>query len=214
MKLKEIYLENQARRYSSITKIKKENIKLEMNPIKKIRSNWILLLAFLVAIIAILLLDFDPKYFIASLGLIFALVIVFIFGNKSTLSCDKNALNIKQGFQKVDIPYDRLRNVYIGKVGGVLFFLPAITYNIVIRYEDNFSFLRELEFSLFCADEQELNEFINNFLIEEKVEEKYVLFEKRKFARRLLSTLLTIILFVILLIYFLPKCGINFSSII
>lgn len=202
MKLKEIYLENQARRYSSVDKIKKENIKLEMNPIKKIKSNWILLLAFLVAIIAILLLDFKPKYFITSLFLIFALVIVFIFGNKATLICDKNTLNVKQGFQKVDIPYDRLRNVYIGKVNGVIFFLPAITYNIVIRYEDNFSFLRELEFSLFCANAQEVNNFINNFLIEEKVEERYVQFEKRKFGRRLLSSLLTIALFIILLIYF------------
>ena len=203
MKIKEIYSENQTRRYSNIKKIKKENIKLEMNPIKKIKNDWIILLAILVVIIAILLLDFNPKYFITSLVLIFLLVLVFIFGNKSTLTCDKNTLNIKQGFQKVDIPYDHLKNVYIGKVGGILFFLPAITYNIVIRYEDNLSFLRELEFSLFCADVEDVNNFINNFLIEEKVEERYVQFEKRKFARRVFNSLITIALFIILLIWFL-----------
>ncbi|MBP3502913.1 MAG: hypothetical protein J6K42_05530 [Clostridia bacterium] len=209
MKLKEIYLENQVRRYSSINKIKKENIKLDIDPIKKIKNNWIILLAMFVIIIAMLLLNFNLSYFIVSIGLIFTLVIVFIFGNKSTLLCDKNTLNVKQGFQNINIPYNRLKNVYIGKVSGVLFFLPAMTYNIIIRYEDNFSFLRELEFSLFCADTKEVNDFINNFLIEEKVEERYVRYEKRKIFRRLLSTLITVILAVGLLIYFLPKCGIN-----
>ena len=209
MKLKEIYLENQVRRYSSINKIKKENIKLDIDPIKKIKNNWIILLAMFVIIIAMLLLNFNLSYFIVSIGLIFTLVIVFIFGNKSTLLCDKNTLNVKQGFQNINIPYNRLKNVYIGKVSGVLFFLPAMTYNIIIRYEDNFSFLRELEFSLFCADTKEVNDFINNFLIEEKVEERYVRYEKRKIFRRLLSTLITVIFAVGLLIYFLPKCGIN-----
>lgn len=209
MKLKEIYSENKNRRYSNINTIKKENVKLEMNPIKKIKSNWIILLAIFVAIIGILLLDFNPKYFIASLGVMFLLVVVFIFGNKANLICDKNVLKVRQGFQKLDIPYDHLKSVYIGKVGSILSFIPAVTYNIVIRYEDNFTFLRELEFSLLCADIQEVNDFINNFLIEEKVEEKYIQFEKRKFWRRLLGTLLTITLFIILLIYFLSKSGIN-----
>ena len=214
MKLKEIYIKNQSRRYSDINKIKKENIKLEINQLKKIKDNWIILLAILVGIIAILLLDFNPKYFIASLALILALVIIFIFGNKSTLICDKNKLKVKQGFQKLDIPYEHLKNVYIGKVNGLLFFLPAITYNIIIRYEDNFSFLRELEFSLFCADEQEVNNFINNFVIEEKIEEKYVIFEKRKLIRRIFSSIITIALCVILFIYLLSKSSINLGSII
>ena len=35
MKLKELYLENKEHRYNTITRVKKENITLEMNPVKK-----------------------------------------------------------------------------------------------------------------------------------------------------------------------------------
>ena len=44
MKLKELYLENKEHRYNTITRVKKENITLEMNPVKKIQDKWIILL--------------------------------------------------------------------------------------------------------------------------------------------------------------------------
>lgn len=203
MNLKEIYLDekNKNRKYCSITKVNKENIKLEMKPIQKITDNWIVLLAILVVIIGLLILNFNIKYFLVSLALIASFVIIFIFGNRAVIICDKNTLNIKQGFQKSNIPYSNLKNVYIGRVMDSPFLFPSRSYNIVIRYEDNFNFLRELEFSLLCADEKEVNEFINNFTIEEKVEEKYVIYEKRKFWRRIFSALLTVTLFVIILVY-------------
>ena len=51
MKLKELYLENKEHRYNTITRVKKENITLEMDPVKKIQDNWIILLGILVVII-------------------------------------------------------------------------------------------------------------------------------------------------------------------
>lgn len=214
MKLKEIYVKNKNRRFNYITKVKKENLKLEINPIQSLKSNWIMILALIIGVIAILLIDFNPKFFIASLVLIGIIIAVFIFGNKSLIFCDKDLLTIKQGFQTVNVPYNNLRNVYIGKVNGLLFFLPAFTYNIIIRYEDNFGFLRELEFSLLCADEQDVENFINNFEVNEQIEERCVKFERRKFAKKILYALSTIIVFIIIALYFIPRSGINFNQII
>ncbi|MBO5349886.1 MAG: hypothetical protein J6A89_08765 [Clostridia bacterium] len=214
MKLKEIYSANQERRYKSVTKIKKEDVKLEMNPYKKIKENWILLLIFLIIIIAIFLIDFNQKIFFASIILGGLLVLTFIFGNKSILVCDKNTLNIKQGFQKVNIPYANLKNVYIGRVAGTLFFLPSKAYNIVIRYQDNFSFLREIEFSLLCANAEDVNEFINNFLIDDTIQERYVKYERRKLIFKILGSIASIALFIIIFMYFFTKGGINFIPLI
>lgn len=100
MKLKEVYLNNKARIYSNIINIKEKNIKLETYPIKKIKDNWIQLLAVLVAFIAMLLINFNLNYFLISFALIFSLLIIFIFGNKSYLSCNKDSLHIKQRISK------------------------------------------------------------------------------------------------------------------
>ena len=207
MKLKELYLKNQDRRYSAVESVKKDNVKLEMKPLLTMKKNIVWLLLMLVIVIGLLLLHFDLKYFLVSMMLIGILVLVFIFGNKSSLTCCKDCLNVKQGVQNLNIPYENLRNVYIGRVSGLLFFLPAFNYNIVVRYEDNFSFLRELEFSLLCSDHNEVEKFINNFEVANIVEQRYVAFEKRKFLRRTLGGALTFILAVLLTIYVLSVGG-------
>ena len=214
MKLKELYLNSGERRYCTIKGIKKENLKLEMRPLKKLKDNVIGLLIILAIVIGFLLLNFNLKYFLVSLLLIMVLVVTFIFGNKAILKCDKSTLNIIQGFQRLNIPYANLKSVYIGRVSGLLFFLPAFNYNIIIRYEDNFSFLRELEFSLLCSDSKEVEEFLNNFEIEKNIQERYVQYEKRKFAKRAITFVLSLILTIVILIYLLPLCGINLGSII
>ena len=150
MKLKEIYMENKARRYSSVKKVIKENIVLEMDPIEKIKENWIVLTAIFVIAIGFLLLDYNPKYFFVCLAIMLFLVILFIYGNKAYLKCDKDSLHIRQGFQKLNIPYTQLKSVYIGRIKG-------FSYNIIVRFQDNFSFLRELEFSLLCSKHKDVN---------------------------------------------------------
>lgn len=209
MKLKDLYIMNEARRYSSVKKIKKENISLEMKPLKTIKENIVIIIILLTVALALLIIGFNVKYFTVSLILIACFFLLFVFGNKSKLTCEKKFINIKQGFQNVNIPYTNLKNVYIGRVSGLLFFLPAFNYNIVIRYEDNFSFLRELEFSLLCSDEKEVEEFINNFEIEQIFQERYVVYEKKKSWKKTIGVIGTIVLFVIFVLYILPSCGIK-----
>ena len=83
MRFKEIFLENKDRRYCNITKVKKENMTLSINPIRKLKENWIVLLGILVVIIGFLLINFNSKIFLVSLVLIAFLVVVYIFGNKA-----------------------------------------------------------------------------------------------------------------------------------
>ena len=169
MRFKEIFLENKDRRYCNITKVKKENMTLVIDPIRKIKENWIVLLGILVVIIGFLLINFNSKIFLVSLALIAFLVVVYIFGNKAILKCDKDLLYIKQGFQENKIPYSKIKTVFISRAAELMLFIPTYSYNIIIRYEDNFSFIRELNFSLMCADEDEVKEFIENFEIENKI---------------------------------------------
>lgn len=201
MKFKEIFLENKDRRYRNITKVKKENMTLVIDPIRKIKENWIVLLGILVVIIGFLLINFNSKIFLVSLALIAFLVVVYIFGNKAILKCDKDSLYIKQGFQENKIPYSKIKTVFISRATELMLFVPTYSYNIIIRYEDNFSFIRELNFSLMCADEDEVKEFIENFEIENKINQRIVKFEKRKFIGKLLTFIITIIAVVFIFMY-------------
>ena len=201
MRFKEIFLENKDRRYCNITKVKKENMTLVIDPIRKIKENWIVLLGILVVIIGFLLINFNSKIFLVSLALIAFLVVVYIFGNKAILKCDKDLLYIKQGFQENKIPYSKIKTVFISRAAELMLFIPTYSYNILIRYEDNFSFIRELNFSLMCADEDEVKEFIENFEIENKINQRIVKFEKRKFIGKLLTFIITIIAVVFIFMY-------------
>lgn len=201
MRFKEIFLENKDRRYCNITKVKKENMTLSINPIRKLKENWIVLLGILVVIIGFLLINFNSKIFLVSLVLIAFLVVVYIFGNKAILKCDKESLYIKQGFQENKIPYSKIKTVFISRAAELMLFVPTYSYNIIIRYEDNFSFIRELNFSLMCADENEVKEFIENFEIDQKIDQRIVKFEKRKFIGRLLTFVITIIAVVFMFMY-------------
>ena len=201
MKFKEIFLENKDRRYRNIAKVKKENMTLVIDPIRKIKENWIVLLGILVVIIGFLLINFNSKIFLVSLALIAFLVVVYIFGNKAILKCDKDSLYIKQGFQENKIPYSKIKTVFISRATELMLFIPTYSYNIIIRSEDNFSFIRELNFSLMCADEDEVKEFIENFEIENKINQRIVKFEKRKFIGKLLTFIITIIAVVFIFMY-------------
>ena len=212
MKFKEIFLENKDRRYRNIAKVKKENMTLVIDPIRKIKENWIVLLGILVVIIGFLLINFNSKIFLVSLALIAFLVVVYIFGNKAILKCDKDSLYIKQGFQENKIPYSKIKTVFISRATELMLFIPTYSYNIIIRSEDNFSFIRELNFSLMCADEDEVKEFIENFEIENKINQRIVKFEKRKFWGKLITSIIAAIIMIAIIMYIFRD--VNWSNLI
>lgn len=212
MSLKEIFLENKDRRYYNVSRVKKENMTLVVDPVKKLKENWIVLLGIFVVIIGFLLINFNMKILGISMALIAFFVVVFIYGNKAILKCDKNSLNIQQGFQKNKIPYSKVKGVFIARAIDLMLFIPTYNYNIIIRYEDPFSFIRELNFSLMCADEDEVKKFIENFEINKTVDQKIVKFEKRKLIWKILTSIGTLILVIFVCMYFFRY--INFDNLI
>ena len=212
MSLKEIFLENKDRRYYNVSRVKKENMTWVDDPVKKVKENWIVLLGIFVVIIGFLLINFNMKILGISMALIAFFVVVFIYGNKAILKCDKNSLNIQQGFQKNKIPYSKVKGVFIARAIDLMLFIPTYNYNIIIRYEDPFSFIRELNFSLMCADEDEVKKFIENFEINKTVDPKIVKFEKRKLIWKILTSIGTLILVIFVCMYFFRY--INFDNLI
>lgn len=212
MSLKEIFLENKDRRYYNVSRVKKENMTLVVDPVKKLKENWIVLLGIFVVIIGFLLINFNMKILEISMALIAFFVVVFIYGNKAILKCDKNSLNIQQGFQKNKIPYSKVKGVFIARAIDLMLFIPTYNYNIIIRYEDPFSFIRELNFSLLCADEDEVKKFIENFEINKIVDQKIVKFEKRKLIWKILISIGNLILVIFVCMYFFRY--INFDNLI
>ena len=201
MKLKDIFLQNQTRRFNEFEKIKKEDVFLEMKPLKKLKQKWYIILIILIITIALLSLKPNIKLLAITIILILTLIGLFIFGNSAKLTCTKDFLKIKQGFQNTAIPYANLKSVYIAKTTDWLLFFPTYSYKIIIRCQDNFSFLREFHFSLLCANPEDVNNFINNFAVKNVTEQKFVKYEKRKLLRSIIESILTIGAVVFILVY-------------
>lgn len=204
MSFKELCANSQDRRYSDITGIVDIDVMVEGRPIQKIKDNWIILLSVLAIFMGLLLSKFSVNYFATCMGLLVLFALLFILGNTYKVTCKKDNLHIKQNFQNISIPYKSIKNVFISKTSKMPF---SNTYVLVIRCEDNLSFLREFEFPLFCSNADEITKFINNFKIANGTSQKYVTFEKRKSLRRLLENLFTAF-FIAIIMWFLFTRGI------
>ncbi len=211
MEIKDLYLKKQNYVYAQIKEIKDKTLELKSNPIEKLKDNWLVVLIIFVVIIGLLLINFNLKYFLVSMGLVLALFVLFIYGNKYTIKCDTQTLNISQNFQKTKLPYECIKSIYMVKSKGWILFIPRNIYKLIIRCEDNFSFLREFEYPLLCTNSEELEQFMENIIVEEKIEEKFVKYQKKKFWKRFLENAITVIIGV-LIFYYLYKAGsINFN---
>ena len=211
MKLKDYYLTHKNLRYNDIIKVKKENVKLEMNPVKTLKNNWIILLAIIVATVGLLLLKFNLTYLLISLGLIAVFVLLFIYGNGTKISCENGSVYVKQGVQSNIIPYQKLRSVYVARATDWIIIFPVYTYKLIIRYEDNFSFLRELEFPLLCAELEDIIAFVDNFYVNEEIAQRYIKFEKTKFWRRFIIAIISVIATIAIFYYLYAGGTINLN---
>ena len=211
MKLKDYYLTHKNLRYNDIIKVKKENVKLEMNPVKTLKNNWIILLAIIVATVGLLLLKFNLTYLLISLGLIAVFILLFIYGNGTKISCENGSVYVKQGVQSNIIPYQKLRSVYVARATDWIIIFPVYTYKLIIRYEDNFSFLRELEFPLLCAELEDIIAFVDNFYVNEEIAQRYIKFEKTKFWRRFIIAIISVIATIAIFYYLYAGGTINLN---
>lgn len=195
MNYKELFVNTVNRRYCDITGIKKENLTIESNPIKKIKDNWIILLGFVALVIGLMLINFNVIYFLLCLGLIAFFEVLFLIGNKYSVTCDKDCISIKQYFQKFNIPYKNVKNVYVARTAhGII----THTYVLVIRCEDQLSLLREFEFPLLCTDIEKVVGFIDNFKIATQCDAATIKHDKRRSLRRIVENIFSIVCVIII----------------
>lgn len=202
MNYKELCIKTEKNRYSDIEGIKDEKVVLEGKPLKKINENWIIMLLIIAVTIGFLLIKFNIIYFLICIALILFFIMLFIYGNTYTITCNKEDIHIKQGLQKFNIPYKSIKNVYISKTAGLTVLR---TYVLVVRCEDNLKLLREFEFPLLCTNYEQVSNFINNFIIKNERNEKYFIYEKRRSLRRIIENIFTVFAVIIIILFMFSK---------
>ncbi|MBQ3408166.1 MAG: hypothetical protein IJH12_03055 [Clostridia bacterium] len=195
MNYKELYLKNEDRKYCEITGIVKEDVKLESYPIQKIKDNWIILLGIVALIIGFLLVKFNLKIFLLVIIFVVLFLTLFLIGNKYSVVCKKDGIQIKQHFQSVNLPYKSIKNVYIA---GTMRSMILHTYVLVIRCEDQLSFLREFELPLLCSNVDEVAKFIENFKMAGESDAAALRLEKRRSLKRIVSNIFTLMCAIII----------------
>lgn len=195
MNCKELCKNTINRRYCDITGIRKENLTIESNPVNKIKDNWIILLGLVALVIGLMLVNFNLVYFLICMGLIIFFLCLFLIGNKYSVTCDKDCISIKQYFQKFNIPYKSVKNVYVARTAhGII----NRTYVLVIRCEDQFSLLREFEFPLLCSDINEVEKFVENFKISGQSDAATIRYDKRRSLRRIIENIFYVVSVIII----------------
>lgn len=197
MNYKELSKSNNNRRYTDIDGIEKTDVTVVGSPVKFIKENWIIALAIFAVIVGALISVFELKTFFVCIALVALFVVLFVYGNSYNVTCQKDKLILKQGFQKYEIKYSEIKNVFVSRTIRRSLFIK--TYVLVIRCEDMHSFLREFELPLLCVDAGEAEKFVNNFKLVGEQNDRYITYEKRKSLRRIVENVATAVFFVIIL---------------
>ena len=202
MKTKDIYKENKERKYCQIVDIKNENVEVESAPIKVIKENWKKYLAATLIILAIIIFTFykDLKVLFSVIAFFAFIALLSIVSNIYSMKCKENSLSLKFNFQKFELPYSRIANIYLSKDFTANDLIPMINYNLVIRYVDNMNFLKELSFSTMFLKEEKLKEFLDNFVISNEEQAKSVKYEKYKLFKKILKSSAFIIFIIALIV--------------
>ena len=199
LKWKNIYNDYKNRRYQEFVSIKKEDVEIESNPSQLLTSKKYYILLVSLAIIAILLFAFrsNLKIALAAIGFLFAIAALFFAFNYYKISLKKDGLYIKFGIQQGMFKYDRIKSIYISRFNDSSYLFSIRTYNIVIRYVDNFNRLKELFFDATFLNKEQLVEFLNNIEVKDVETNKYKNFERFKILKKI-GKLILIVGFIII----------------
>lgn len=201
MKTKEIYKENKNRRYCPIIDMKNEDIGIESSPIKLIKKNWVKFLIIALIIVVVLSITFYKDLVVLASVLAFLVFIVgaCILSSTYSMKCKKETLSMKLNFQKFEVSYSRIANIYISKEFTVSDLIPMFTYTLVIRYVDNMNFLKELSFPTLFLKSEDIEKFLDNFIIQEEQSKECIKYEKYKMSKRIFKAM-GFVLFIIAIV--------------
>ncbi|MBR1653560.1 MAG: hypothetical protein IJ690_01200 [Clostridia bacterium] len=202
LKWRDIYNNNQKRRYCEVTGIKKEDVEIESNSWKvlKDRKYIVIITTLIAACLLIWTFRNDIKVLLMVLAFFVIAGVAFFLFNYFKFVCLKDGLYIRFGLQEGKFAYDKIKSVYLSKFNDYSFLLPIKkAYSIVIRYEDSYKRIKELSFPNYFLDKEKTVQFLENFNIKELEEQRYVNFERIKIWKRIGKAAL-IILFILFLV--------------
>lgn len=206
MKTKDIYKDNKDRKYCPIIDIKSENIGIESSPIKVIKEHLVKFLIISLIIVLILSITFYKDLIVlVSVFVFLAFVVVgCILSSRYSMKCKEEALSMKLNFQKIELSYSRIANIYISKEFSVSDLIPMFTYSLVIRYVDNMNFLRELSFPTLFLKPEDIEKFLDNFIIQKEQSEECIKYEKYKLIKKIfkITGFVLFIIAIALVVYF------------
>ena len=183
MNLKEFCKEQIDRRYRDVSAIKEENVELESFPIKTLKMNWILILGIAAVVLGFLLMRFNLQNFLLVLGFAVLFIVLFVAGNKYSISCNYSGIKIKQHFQTITIQNKDVKNVYIAPTIGHF----ISTYVLVISCEDKLNLIREFELPLLCTDKDQAIKFVENFITAGDSDPDKIALDKRRSFKRIVG---------------------------
>ena len=204
LKLKDIYSNNKNRKYNEIVGINSDHASLIANPKEVIFKNRYKIIIATVVIIALLFSTMynDIVTFLITLAFLAGICLIVSVFNAFKLICTKDGINISFGFQKVFFPYDKIKCIYLSKYDDYSFLHIVRDYNIVIKYADNNGFIKELSFSTLFVTPKEINNFLNNFIVENKNSEQEVKFERFKLIRKIFRLLIFVALIAAIIAFY------------
>lgn len=201
VKWRNIYKDKRNNRYYEITGIKNTDVEIESSPLRFVKQNkyWVALVFAIIIAIVVYAFRKDLKIALAVAAFITIAFVFFVIFNYYRIACTKDGLEIIYGFQRVVFSYDKIKSIYLSRFNDSSYLFSVRTYNIVIRYKDNFSRLRELFFDASFLNKDQALEFLNNFEMKEVESEEYRKYEKFKLLKKIGKVAL-IILFVLAII--------------
>lgn len=209
LKWKDVYKNNEKRRYCEVTGIKEQNIEIESNSFKVLKKRKYIVLIASIILLLLIIWTFRTNFKILLMVLVFFAVagICFFIFNYFRFKCTEDGLYIKFGFQEGKFSYDKLKSVYLSKYNDYGFLIPSKrVYSIVLRYTDNTGRIKELSFPNYFITPEDTEKFLNNFEIKEAEENKFVGYERFKVFRKI-GKIILIVLFIAFVIgsYFIRK---------
>lgn len=209
LKWKDVYKNNEKRRYCEVTGIKEQNIEIESNSFKVLKKRKYIVLIASIILLLLIICTFKTNFKILLMVLAFFAVagICFFIFNYFRFKCTEDGLYIKFGFQEGKFSYDKLKSVYLSKYNDYGFLIPSKrVYSIVLRYTDNTGRIKELSFPNYFITPEDTEKFLNNFEIKEAEENKFVGYERFKVFRKI-GKIILIVLFIAFVIgsYFIRK---------
>jgi hypothetical protein len=200
LKWKDVYKNYKDRRYQEFVGIKKEDVEIESNPSELLKTKKYYILLITLIIIAVLFFTFrnDLKIGLAAIAFMFAIAGMFFAFNYYKIAFKKEGLYIKFGIQQGTFSYDRIKSIYISRFNDSSYLFSIRTYNVVIRYVDNFNRLKELFFDATFLNKEQLIKFLDNVEVKDVETSRYKNFERFKLLKKILKILLIVAFLIVI----------------